>query len=88
MNYVSIKPIGSQQSPHHIRAYVGDANGDYLLEIANNCNADPQLLAIAALATEIVEFLKLTWTPLSRLLISQIGRLTEDFSAKSRTTGG
>jgi hypothetical protein len=84
VNYVSVKPIGSQKDHHHVRAYVAGDNGDYLLEVANSCYADAQLLAIAALSPEIVEYLKVLDTPLSRLLISQIGRLTQEFSESAR----
>lgn len=84
MNYVSIKPLGSQPSHSHVRAYVTDENGDFLLEVANSCHADPQLLAIASLSPEIVEYLKVLDTPISRLLVSQIGRLTQEFSEAAR----
>lgn len=84
MNYVSVKPIGSQQFPHSVRAAVSDRDGNYLLEVTNNSYAEPELLAIVALSPEIKEYLKVLDTPLSRLLISQIGRLTQEFSESAR----
>ena len=76
MHWVSISPMGSQQLPQHIRGSITDRDNTYLLEIANNCHACPELLALAAMAPEITEYLEMADTPISKLLLDQWGNLT------------
>jgi hypothetical protein len=68
MHHVTLKALGSQPSHHHIRGCISDSVGDYLLEVANTCEASPKLLALAALAPEFEEFLQLLDTPLANML--------------------
>jgi hypothetical protein len=67
--------MGSQQLPQHIRGSITDRDNTYLLEIANNCHACPELLALAAMAPEITEYLEMADTPISKLLLDQWGDL-------------
>ena len=72
MHYVTLRPLGSGESHHHIRGSVTDHNGDYLLEIGNTCHADPRLMAFAALLPEIDEFLQMSDSPLANLLLNKM----------------
>ncbi len=71
MHHVQLKALGSQPSPHHVRGSISDGHGGYLLEIANNCEACPKLLPLAAMAPEIEEFLELLESPLALLLLNK-----------------
>ena len=71
MHHVQLRALGSEASPHHIRGSITDHNDDYLLEIGNHCNADPRILALAALAPEIDEFLLLLNSPMAKLLLNK-----------------
>jgi hypothetical protein len=72
MHYVTLRALGSGESHHHIRGYVTDHNGDYLLEIGNTCHADPRLMAFAAMFPEIEEFLRVINSPLASLLLNKL----------------
>lgn len=69
MHYISaIKPIGSQPGPSHVRCTISDRSDSYLLEIGNHCEASPKLLALAALAPELEEFLDLLDSPMANMI--------------------
>lgn len=78
MNWVSISPLGSKETYHHIRGSVTNKNDDYLLEIANHCTADSELLALCALAPEIREFLERFESPLAEMLLEKWRSMTMD----------
>ena len=60
MYEVILKPINSQQSPHHLRGWLHCPEHDRdVLEIGNTASADVKILALAALTPEIEEFLLL-----------------------------
>lgn len=69
MHYIStIKPLGSQPHPSHVRCTISDRADNYLLEINNHCEASPKLLALAALAPELEEFLELIDSPMANMI--------------------
>lgn len=84
MNWVSISPLGSKAVYHHIRGSVTDKNNKYLLEIANTCMADSELLALCALAPEIREFLEMFDSPLAEMLLAKWTSLALQFHSDQR----
>jgi hypothetical protein len=70
MHYVDLRPMGLRPQGGTIRGYISE-NGNYLMEIANTCEASPKLLALAAMAPEFEEFLQLLDTPLANMLAKQ-----------------
>lgn len=78
MHWVSILPLGTMKLPQHIRGSITDKNNDYLLEIANHCHADSELLALCALAPEIREFLEMFESPLAEMLLEKWRSMTAD----------
>lgn len=82
MHHVDLRPLGIQ-TQGYIRGYVSN-HGDYLLEIANTCEASPKLLALAAMAPEFEEFLQLLDTPLANMLAKQWRELELSLSEKLR----
>jgi len=82
--YVSLKPMGSRDSPGQCRGHVSDDRGEYLLEIANNCLADEKLLSFAALMPEIEEFLLLNDSALANMLMSKWTELWGELRKESR----
>lgn len=76
MHWVSISPLGSKEVYHHIRGSVTDKDNNYLLEIANTCAADSELLALCALAPEIREFLEMFNSPLAEMLLAKWTSMT------------
>lgn len=76
MHWVSITPMGSQRLPQHIRGSITNKENDYLLEIANHCEANAELLALAALAPEIREFLEMFESPIAELLLEKWNSMT------------
>ena len=79
MHWVTISPLGSKEVYHHIRGSVTDKNNNYLLEIANTCAADPELLALCALAPEINEFLEMFESLLAEMLLEKWNSLTVEY---------
>ena len=71
MHWVSISPLGSQALPLHIRGEITSKDNNLLLEIANHCHADSELLALCALAPEIREFLERFESPLAEMLLEK-----------------
>jgi hypothetical protein len=45
--------------------------GEYELEIGNYKNASPEMLALCSLIDEIIEFLKLSPSPLAELILAK-----------------
>ena len=78
MHWVTISPLGSKEVYHHIRGSVTDKDNNYLLEIANTCTADSELLALCALAPEIREFLERFESPLAEMLLEKWRSLSMD----------
>lgn len=75
-NYVTLSPLGSSESPNHIRGAITDETGNYLLEVGNHCMADPDTLAFGAMAPEIHDFLSKCNTPMASLLLDTIEQLS------------
>lgn len=78
MYWVSISPIGSKPGPTYVRGEITDEDNNCLLEIGNGCTADTELLAFAALAPEIQEYLEAANTPIAKMLLEKWGRLARD----------
>lgn len=76
MHYVSLSPLGSQPSAHHTRGTIIAENNECLLEIGNHCIADADVLAAAALAPELYEFLEMFQSPLAEMLLDKWRKLT------------
>lgn len=60
------------------RGGVGHVDGDYLIEIGQNCHADPETVAFLVHMPEIREFLKLTAndSPLVGMILRSIKATT------------
>jgi hypothetical protein len=84
MHWVTINPLGSMKLPQHIRGSITDKNNDYLLEIANHCHADSELLALCALAPAIREFLEMFDSPVAELLLQTWRKKTADIYDEQR----
>jgi len=84
MHWVSILPMGSQQLPQHIRGTITNKENDYLLEISNFCEANSELLALAALAPEIREFLEMFESPIAELLLEKWNSMTLEIHRDQR----
>lgn len=84
MHWVTINPLGSMKLPQHIRGSITDKNNDYLLEIANHCHADSELLALCALAPAIREFLEMFDSPVAELLLETWRKKTAEIYHEQR----
>jgi hypothetical protein len=71
MLFAALRALGSMPSHHHVRGSIADEAGHYVLEIGNTCECEPKLLALAALAPEIEEFLQKVNSPLANLILDK-----------------
>lgn len=86
MHHVTLRALGGEASPYHIRGSIADHNDDYLLEIGNTCHADTRLIAFAALAPEIEEFLTLLDSPMAKLLLSKWRDVEDTLRSRQRAS--
>jgi hypothetical protein len=71
MLFAALRAPGSTPSHPHVRGSIADEAGHYVLEIGNTCECEPKLLALAALAPEIEEFLLKVNSPLANLILDK-----------------
>lgn len=60
----------------------GHDYGEYELEIGQNQNASPELLALCVHADEIMEFLEKCESPIGRMILNGITRETKELEQK------
>lgn len=63
------------------RGGVGGFEGEYALEISQQCNADPKMLALCTLIDELDEFLKISPSPLAAMLRQKWNAETQRLTA-------
>lgn len=58
---VTLKPLGSQATPAHLRGWVNDPKTDEtLMEFSNTCTVSEATLAFTVLMPEIIDFLQMS----------------------------
>ena len=62
----------------------GHDHGEYELEIGQNQNASPELLALCVHADEIMEFLENCNSPIGRMILNGIKKETKELVEKLR----
>ena len=82
---------------HGMRGGVGERDGfgtgdDYELEIGNNANASPEMIAICCLQDEILEFLAVTPSALGEVLLTtyrqKIAEINQRYDEDEKTRDG
>lgn len=74
---------GSPDNRGGSRGGVGSGNhDDYDLEIGNNQNADPEMLALCAMVDEMREYLNLVQSPIAKVLLHQWKQLTAELETQ------
>ena len=61
------------------------SSGD-ALEIGNECNADPKVMAVAAHTDEVLELLPMLRSPMADLLLASIQRQADILTKQSEAT--
>jgi len=57
---VTLKPLGSQATPAHLRGWVNDPKtDDMLMEFSNTCTVNEATLAFVVMMPEILDFLQM-----------------------------
>jgi len=80
MRYAYLKTSDSRNGGSRGGVTSGYCGNEYELEIGQNQNASPELLALCVHADEIIEFLEKCESPIGGMILSGIKKETKDLT--------